>query len=1464
MVKAKRIAVLGVALGLILNAGMDFAAKALTVSTNLNTSAINLVNNVLGDGITATSASRTGTVYSFSGGAGTFGIDSGIMLDTSGRIDAGEDADLKKLMDYSYGGHTSTLEFELVSTGSLLNFNYVFASREFDQPVKYNDVFGLFVSVNGSAYENIALIERNDGKEVPVTINSLRAGVTGTEAPSSFTGYPVNGRQYSLFKGASVALNETVDGISNAFTAFKEVSVGDTVKVKFAIADVSDAKYDSYVMIEASSLSFEAPGARPNYFTEQLWNLDPETTYKITVGGVDYTVTTDANGETPIVTDDYDLFGHTIQITKIGLGQTAQTLKIAARPEPPDPVAGPDENYALPDTVTVTETSITVVGEDGQQYRIDDNMTWRDPDSDGLVVFSGLEPNVPHTVYTRYEATENHPASYESDGTEFSTLRSLDYTVQNYWGLYDGQPHSAIATSEVGTVYYGADARGEFSATIPEFTEVGQYPVYFLIKADGYYSVYGTLSVEIVGWEYDLTVSAISEVAEISAATSARERIEGYYEGVLNKVVGGEVVERVYEAGEALAVTATANVADGEYQVVVMAEDGTISRVAGVVANGILSFQTDKFGKYGLVVPLAEMVEGVDYTVQGYRGLYDGLAHSATVTSDGEVTYSATRFGDYGTEVIEYTEPGTYTTYFKIEKDGYVTTYGSATVEIVAWEYGLVVTEVGPVAELAGSEFYYAGEVNKMVDGEAVERVYATEEALDVSVMPEVEIEGQTYRLKDGAYQVKVMAEDGTISTVTGTAANGVLNFSTNQFGKYGVVVPHERPNAGVNYETSILTNLEARERYRICYGEVCVILTADEEGEVPLEGEGYDLYGQDVTITKIGIAQDPQELTVGWRTGLGYQATPWRGLYDGLAHAATVTGDGVSVKYADENGNYTLETAEFVEPGVYTVQFEVTKDGWEPVYGQTTVEVVAWEYGLTVYGIEDEGEAEFYYQGEVNKMVDGAAVERVVATEDSLEVAVAPEVEIEGQTYRLKDGEYRVVVTAEDGAISEVIGVAADGVLSFSTSQFGKYGVVVPHETPNAVVDYEAADLTELEAGERYKVCYEDGAICVILTAGEDGEVPLEGGDYDLYGQEVTITKIGIAQDPQELEVGWRVGLGYEAENFKGLYDGLAHSAIVDGDEVTVRYVDESGEYTLSEAAFAEPGVHSVRFKVEKEGWEPVYGEAVVEIVEWTAEDTTEPAENFGGAVLEELTSDELKEVLPITTGEEDNELVDNPEVKVWLTVEDATNTVTFEEMATTKQALLSSEEILAYFDVNLFKQVGTFMPEKIHETARPVRVTIEAAKMVDEFTELVAGGAYSVVRLHNGVAEKIGVVVSDGKISFETDQFSIYALARPVVSQEIDDELPELDPLGVIEEVGPSEIASTTGDEKMLSADAGEDLISPDTGSATKNLAVAIATYLPVVMLSLVGVMFMRKKHWAAMRRQAQASFNSSKRGR
>lgn len=74
----------------------------------------------------------------------------------------------------------------------------------------------------------------------------------------------------------------------------------------------------------------------------------------------------------------------------------------------------------------------------------------------------------------------------------------------------------------------------------------------------------------------------------------------------------------------------------------------------------------------------------LDVTASGYEGTYDGKYHGISVdcrTESVSILYSADG-KTYSRKKPEYREAGTYTTYYRVEKDGYNTTIGSATVRI--------------------------------------------------------------------------------------------------------------------------------------------------------------------------------------------------------------------------------------------------------------------------------------------------------------------------------------------------------------------------------------------------------------------------------------------------------------------------------------------------------------------------------------------------------------------------------------------------------------------------------------------------------------------------------------------------------------------------------------------------------------------------------------------------------------
>ncbi len=144
------------------------------------------------------------------------------------------------------------LEFDCVPLGDTLLFNYTFGSEEYPEFIcSYNDVFGLFLSgpgisgpySNGAA--NVALVP---GTSDPVSINTVNAGyLNDPESPMC----PAVNAEFYIDNSASTTV--AYDGLTVNLVAQAVVEPGESYHFKLAIADASDAVYDSGVFLQSFS-----------------------------------------------------------------------------------------------------------------------------------------------------------------------------------------------------------------------------------------------------------------------------------------------------------------------------------------------------------------------------------------------------------------------------------------------------------------------------------------------------------------------------------------------------------------------------------------------------------------------------------------------------------------------------------------------------------------------------------------------------------------------------------------------------------------------------------------------------------------------------------------------------------------------------------------------------------------------------------------------------------------------------------------------------------------------------------------------------------------------------------------------------------------------------------------------------------------------------------------------------------
>ncbi len=240
------------------------AYSQLSVTTTMSPQ--QLVNMLVGQGVTVSNISYSGSVinhsagYFSNGNTTNLGLTSGIIL-SSGKVEdiansafylasnfnnTGSDPDLETLIPGYTIYDATVLEFDFVPQSDTIKFRYVFGSDEYPEFVNtsFNDVFGFFISgpdPSGGSYnsKNIALIP---GTSLPVTIDNIN-----NVAPS----YP----QYYVNNEGLGGTTICYDGFTTVLTAWCIVVPCQTYHIKLAIGDAGDDALDSGVLLEKNSFS---------------------------------------------------------------------------------------------------------------------------------------------------------------------------------------------------------------------------------------------------------------------------------------------------------------------------------------------------------------------------------------------------------------------------------------------------------------------------------------------------------------------------------------------------------------------------------------------------------------------------------------------------------------------------------------------------------------------------------------------------------------------------------------------------------------------------------------------------------------------------------------------------------------------------------------------------------------------------------------------------------------------------------------------------------------------------------------------------------------------------------------------------------------------------------------------------------------------------------------------------------
>jgi hypothetical protein len=237
--------------------------------------ALTLGSFIQGPGVTISSpqiitgeSDQVGTFEGAIQGAG-LQIDEGILL-TTGTVAESFSTNNSGSSTTNHGTTTNDSDLDALASGTMndpvifqfdttldigatvLTIDYQFASEEYNEYVcsSFNDIFGYFVSGNEIiGVQNIAIVP---GTTNTVSINNINIGTVGASGNAANCGDLTQSSYFIDNTSGSVAIE--YDGITTKIRASATgLTPGETYRVKFAIADLTDSSYDSAIFIKLIS-----------------------------------------------------------------------------------------------------------------------------------------------------------------------------------------------------------------------------------------------------------------------------------------------------------------------------------------------------------------------------------------------------------------------------------------------------------------------------------------------------------------------------------------------------------------------------------------------------------------------------------------------------------------------------------------------------------------------------------------------------------------------------------------------------------------------------------------------------------------------------------------------------------------------------------------------------------------------------------------------------------------------------------------------------------------------------------------------------------------------------------------------------------------------------------------------------------------------------------------------------------
>lgn len=173
----------------------------------------------------------------------------------------GSDPDLENALNEYNTTNATVIEFEFTpQLTSAIQFRYIFASEEYqandESTCIYSDLFAFLIRPTTSTqYQNIALVP---GTNTPVKVTTVHPDIPGHCSAINETYFG----QFNPQGFSNAAIN--FNGQTAVLTATAQVVANTTYKIKLAIADEHNARYDSAVFLEGNSFNVNSADLGPD------------------------------------------------------------------------------------------------------------------------------------------------------------------------------------------------------------------------------------------------------------------------------------------------------------------------------------------------------------------------------------------------------------------------------------------------------------------------------------------------------------------------------------------------------------------------------------------------------------------------------------------------------------------------------------------------------------------------------------------------------------------------------------------------------------------------------------------------------------------------------------------------------------------------------------------------------------------------------------------------------------------------------------------------------------------------------------------------------------------------------------------------------------------------------------------------------------------------------------------------